>query len=151
MTYRELIEKSFSMLYDSPERPNLGMLYSSKTETLREGFIWDGWWIQNSYGFTLGAIPFLGGFWRDTLRKSYDMFWDRIGDGKRIGKDSGIPNERWSCYNLCAPDGSLGDAATHEGIIYRQGDGNFDLYDWFYEATAAGVVVTCEMLQKFPT
>ena len=42
---------------------------------------------------------------------------------------------------LVAPDGSLGDAARPTNIIYKQGDGNFAIHDWFYEATAAGIVM----------
>lgn len=72
MDFNKLIEDSFSMLYGSAQRPNLNMLYSAKTDTFSEGFIWDGCWIQNSYGFTLGAVPFFGGLWRDILQRSYD-------------------------------------------------------------------------------
>ena len=60
----ELIDKSFSMLHSSPTLPNLKMLYKSATDHFSEGFIWgNGWWIQNSYGFTLGASPLLDPFW----------------------------------------------------------------------------------------
>ncbi len=145
MDFNKLIEDSFSMLYGSAQRPNLNMLYSAKTDTFSEGFIWDGWWIQNSYGFTLGAVPFFGGLWRDTLQRSYDLFWDRIGDGKRLGSDSGEPADL-ECLNIVAPDGSLGDCVLPGGIVYKQGDGDFNSYDWFYEATAAGVIMQCEIL-----
>ena len=141
----ELIDKSFSMLHSSPVLPNLKMLYKSATDMFSEGFIWgNGWWIQNSYGFTMGAIPLLDEFWAHILQNSYDAFWKRIGDGKRIGADSGSPDQR--LYSLCAPDGALGDAVLDEGIAYRQGDGDFMSYDWFYEATAAGVNMQAEML-----
>ena len=141
----ELIDKSFSMLHSSPARPNLKMLYKSATDMFSEGFIWgNGWWIQNSYGFTMGAVPLLDEFWAHILQNSYDAFWKRIGDGKRIGADSGSPSQL--VFSLCAPDGSLGDAVLDEGIVYRQGDGDFMSYDWFYEATAAGVNMQADML-----
>ncbi len=141
----ELIDKSFSMLHSSPVLPNLKMLYKSATDMFSEGFIWgNGWWIQNSYGFTMGAVPLLDEFWAHILQNSYDAFWKRIGDGKRIGADSGSSSQR--IYSLCAPDGALGDAVLDEGIVYRQGDGDFMSYDWFYEATAAGVNMQAEML-----
>ena len=143
--YLELIDNSFGALRSSPTLPNLKMLYRSATDMFSEGFIWGtGWWIQNSYGFTMGAIPLLDGFWSHVLQNSYDAFWDRIGDDKRIGADNGQPNH--VNYSFCAPDGSLGDCVLSDGIIYRQGDGDVDAYDWFYEATAAGVHMEAEIL-----
>ena len=59
MQYADLIERSFSMLYNAPQRPNLSMLYNAELKSFSEGFIWNGWWIQNSYGFSMGGIPFL--------------------------------------------------------------------------------------------
>ena len=47
---------------------------------------------------------------------------------------------------LIAPDSSLGDAARPRGFIYKQGDGNIGIHDWFYGATAAGVVMQSEIL-----
>ena len=73
-----LIDKSFSMLHPSAELPSLPMLCNAEYRTFQEGFIWPGWWIQNSLGFALGAGPLLGGEWRKTLGRSYDLFWDRI-------------------------------------------------------------------------
>ena len=140
-----LVEQSFAMLHDSPTLPNLRMLYKSSTDMFSEGFIWgDGWWIQNSFGFTMGAIPLLDPFWSKILQNSYDAFWTRIGDGKRIGADNGVPTH--PNYGYRAPDGSLGDCVSRIGIIYRQGDGDVDSYDWFYEATAAGVLMEAEIL-----
>ena len=78
-----LIDESFAMLRSSPVLPNLKMLYKSSTDMFSEGFIWgDGWWIQNSFGFTMGAVPLLDPFWMHILQNSYDAFWRRIGDGK---------------------------------------------------------------------
>jgi len=142
----DLLERSFSMLHSSPVLPNLNMLYKSAADMLSEGFIWGcGWWIQNSFGFTMGAVPLLDELWSNILCNSYDAFWRRIGDGKRIGKDEGYePNHPLDF--ICAPDGSLGDCVGEHNIIYKQGDGDFHSYDWFYEATAAGVLMTAEML-----
>lgn len=141
----ELIDKSFGMLHSSPTLPNLKMLYKSATDHFSEGFIWgNGWWIQNSYGFTLGAVPLLDPFWSHILQNSYDAFWTRIGNGKRVGADDGSTDDL--VYALCAPDGALGDCVLDKGIVYRQGDGNFMAYDWFYEATAAGVNMQADML-----
>ena len=141
-----LIGESFSMLRDSAVLPDLRMLYKSSTDMLSEGFIWgDGWWIQNSFGFTMGAIPLLDPFWSRILQNSYDAFWKRIGDGHRIGADNGVPPH--PNYGYRAPDGSLGDCVISSvGIVYRQGDGDVDSYDWFYEATAAGVLMEAEIL-----
>ena len=142
----DLIDRSFGMLNSSPELPNMKMLYKSATDMFSEGFIWgNGWWMQNSYGFTLGAVPLLGPFWQRILQNSYDGFWKRIGDGKRIGYDDGIVREN-DVRSLCAPDGCLGDCVTENAIVYRQGDGDWSSYDWFYEATAAGVVIETEIL-----
>jgi len=146
----ELLDKSFSMLHSSPVLPNLKMVYKSKIDMFSEGFIWGAnWWIQNSYGFTLGAIPLLAPHWAQILQRSYDAFWNRIGDGKRIGADGvdkcnqdNVPN----VLSFCAPDGSLGDTVFENGIVYRQGDGDMDAYDWFYEGTAAGVNMQADIL-----
>lgn len=144
----DLIEKSCSMLHPSAERPCFQMLYKSETGTLSEGFYWGGWWIQNSYGFSLGAVPLLDPFWQSVLTGSYDLFWDRIGDGKRTGVGEGLREEDFApCFRLTGPDGALGDCVTFQGAIaYRQGDGDIELYDWFYEATAAGILLKCEQL-----
>lgn len=144
--YLRLIDESFAMLQTSCVLPHLKMLYKSETDMFGEGFLWgNGWWIQNSYGFALGAAPLLDPLWFGKLQNSYDAFWNRIGDGKRIGSDSGVA-EPGSMYALCPPDGSLGDAVFPVGIVYRQGDGDFNSYDWFYEAAAAGVVIQTELL-----
>ena len=140
-----LIDKSYAAMHSSPTLPNMRMLYQSTTDMFGEGFLWgDGWWIQNSYGFTMGAVPLLNPFWSGILQNSYDAFWKRIGDGKRMGADSGSPTKL--SLSFVAPDGALGDTALKEGIVYKQGDGDIESYDWFYEATAAGVVMEAEML-----
>ena len=47
---------------------------------------------------------------------------------------------------LVAPDGGLGDTAAPGKIIYKQGDGDVNVHDWFYEATAACLVMQSEIL-----
>ena len=142
-----LIDQSFEMLSPTPNLPYMQMVWNSKANTFKEGFIWGtGFWMQNSYGFVFGATPIFDDQWRTTLQNSLDLFWDHIGDGKRIGMDSGIPNPDLACMNLCAPDGSLGDCVFETGIVYRQGDGPVEKYDWFFESTACGILLECEIL-----
>ncbi|MBE6542577.1 MAG: hypothetical protein E7672_09080 [Ruminococcaceae bacterium] len=141
----DLIEKSFAMLNTTPVLPNLKMLYTSQCDSFCEGFIWGpAWWIQNSYGFTMGAVPMMSELWMNILQNSYDRFWVRMGDCKRVGADDGNPT--CAVEALCAPDGALGDCVDDRRIVYRQGDGDFMLYDWFYEGTAAGVNMQCDIL-----
>ncbi|MCU0875154.1 MAG: hypothetical protein MUE50_22715 [Pirellulaceae bacterium] len=45
------------------------------------------------------------------------------------------------------PDGCLGDTARPGEIAYKQGDGDAKVHDWFYEATAAGVVMQAEIVE----
>ena len=140
-----LIDKSYRMLRPSAELPCFQILYNPDYNTFGEGFFWQGWWIQNSLGFCLGAHSLLKGEWRDVLQRSYDLFWDRMGDGHRIGRDVDCRVETGRLYDLVAPDGSLGDCVGFgQGIVYKQGDGDFDNYEWFYEATAAGILTQVE-------
>ena len=67
----------------------------------------------------------------------------RVTGSARVYGGDGKPNK---LSELVAPDGSLGDCAAPGKIVYKQGDGNVKLYDWFYEATAAGVVMQSEIL-----
>lgn len=139
----ELINKCYSMLLPNENLPSIQMVYNHKNKTFNEGFIWDGFWIQNSYGFILGAIPFLNQEWREVLQNSLNLFWDRIGDGKRAGTDKVPCNDK--IFNVVAPDGSLGDCVLPQGIVYKQGDGNPDKFDWFYEGASAAIVMQTEL------
>ncbi len=158
----KLVDDSFDMLHSSPTLPNLKMLYKSLDDMFCEGFMWGNkWWMQNSYGFSMGVVPFLDPLWLEILQHSFDAFWTRMGDGKRMGIDCGEPTN--PLYALVAPDGALGDCAGRDKfgngcIAYRQGDLGYKSYDWFYEATAAGVHVQAtillfdrrpEMLEKY--
>ena len=120
------------------------MVYRPDWDTFTEGAGWGAWWIQNSYGFSYAATPFLQEPWFSLLQRSWDLHWDNQGDGVKRGMWGGdTPN---ILSQLVAPDGCLGDAAAPGQIAYRQGDGDVKSHDWFYEATAAGVVMQAEIL-----
>ena len=145
----EMLNQSYAHFTPTAEIPNLSMLIDSRRDTFTEGFFWHGWWIQNSYGFALCAVPFLREPFFTLLQNSLDLYWDRIGDGARgglaPGEDFDGANGLWK---LVAPDGCLGDCVTSAGsIAYKQGDG-WEHHDWFYEASAAGVVMQAEILLR---
>jgi len=142
--YLQMIDESFAFFHPNPVVPNLTMLYNSGWDTFVEGAGWGAWWIQNSYGFSYAATPFLLEPWISILQHSWDLFWDNQGDGVRKGMwGDGTPNK---LSELVAPDGGLGDTAAPGKIIYKQGDGDVDMHDWFYEATAACLVMQAEIL-----
>jgi hypothetical protein len=136
--YLELLEAARSMFDPTPQRPNLALLYVTNWNGLVEGPTWDAWWIQNSYGTTYAALPFLTEPWTTFLQNSQDLWFDQMGDGKR----SGAPPP----FDWVAPDGALCDAARPGWIVYKQGDGRTALHDWGLEFTAAGVVLQAELL-----
>lgn len=148
--YLELIEKSIAMFHPQEKLPFFQMLYNPVHKTFREGFMWGaGWWIQNSFGFAKNAAAFLTPHWLTILQNSYDLFWDRIGDGKRIGADDGISEGKNYYYSLQAPDGALGDVVMPDVcIIYKQGDGKVPLHDWFYETTAAQLLIQSDIILR---
>ena len=142
--FLRLIDESFAFFHPNPAVPNLTMVYRPDWDTFTEGAGWGAWWIQNSYGFSYSATPFLQEPWFSTLQRSWDLFWDNQGDGKRRGMWDG--DKPTVLSQLVGPDGCLGDAAAPGQIAYRQGDGDVKSHDWFYEATAAGVVMQAEIL-----
>ncbi len=148
MRFLKLIDESFAFFHPNPTVPNISMLYEPKWDTFLESGGWNAWWIQNSYGFSYAATPFLQEPWFSLLQQSWDLLWNNQGDGKRAGRIDvpGKPANTSPLYALVAPDGSLGDCAGPEEIIYKQGDGNVSIHDWFYEATAAGLVMQAEIL-----
>jgi hypothetical protein len=143
--YLRLIDESFAFLNPNPAVPNISMIYNPEWDTFVEGAGWNAWWIQNSYGFSYAATPFLREPWSSVLQHSWDLFWNNQGDGKRMG-DPFSDGKPGALMSLVAPDGSLGDAARPTNIIYKQGDGDFSKHDWFYEAAAAGLVMQAEIL-----
>jgi len=142
--FLRLIDESFAFFHSNPVVPNLTMIYKDEWNTFEEGAGWGAWWIQNSYGFSYSATPFLQEPWFSILQNSWNLFWDNQGDGIRKGLwGDGTPNK---LSELVAPDGGLGDTAAPGKIIYKQGDGDVNAHDWFYEATAACLVMQAEIL-----
>ncbi len=142
--FLRLIDESFAFFHSNPVVPNLTMIYNEEWNTFTEGAGWGAWWIQNSYGFSYAATPFLQEPWFSILQRSWDLFWDNQGDGIRKGLwGDGTPNK---LSELVAPKGGLGDTAAPGKIIYKQGDGDVNMHDWFYEATAACLVMQAEIL-----
>jgi len=114
--YLELLEKARRFFDPDPVLPNISMLYSSSLNSLVKGSTWDAWWIQNSYGTTYCALPFLQEPYLTFLQNAQDFWFDQMGDGKRIGAND------WQ-----APDGCLCDCAkprlmTTEGYFVRSID-----------------------------
>ncbi len=141
--FLRLIDESFAFFNPNPIVPNLTMLYQPEWDTFVEGAGWDAWWIQNSYGFSYAATPFLQEPWFSVLQRSWDLHWNNQGDGER----KGLHGDKSSyLHNLVAPDGSLGDVAAPGFIVYKQGDGDVPNHDWYYEGAAAGVVMQAEIL-----
>lgn len=133
--YLELLDISARMFAPDPEFQNLAMLYTPVWNGLVEGPTWNAWWVQNSYGTTYCALPFLGEPFTTFLQNSQDLWFDQMGDGKRMG-----------AHNWIGPDGCLCDAAAPNLIFYKQGDGAIDVHDWGVEFTAAGAVMQTELL-----
>ncbi len=136
--YLRLLETARRMFEPDAELQNLSMLYEPKWNGLVEGPTWDAWWIQNSYGTTYSILPLLGEPFVTFLQNSQDLWFDQMGDGKRVGAK---PPFDW-----VAPDGCLCDAARPGWIVYRQGDGRVGIHDWGMEFTAAGVLMQSELL-----
>ncbi len=111
--YLQLLETARRMFEPDPEYQNLSMLYMPTWNGLVEGPTWDAWWIQNSYGTTYSILPLLQEPFVTFLQHSQDLWFDQMGDGKRVGAP---PPMNW-----VAPDGCLCDAARPGWIVYRRG------------------------------
>lgn len=138
--YLQLLDISRRMFEPDAEFLNVPMLYTPKWNGLVEGPTWGAWWIQNSYGTTYSALPFLQEPFVTFIKNSHDLWFDQMGDGKR----EGCPGQKR--HSWVAPDGQLCDAAMPDCIIYKQGDGRTAIHDWGLEFTAAGVVLQAEAL-----
>jgi hypothetical protein len=136
--YLRLLETARRMFEPDPELQNLSMLYMPAWNGLVEGPTWDAWWIQNSYGTTYSILPLLREPFLTFLQNAQDLWFNQMGDGKRVGAN---PPFDW-----VAPDGCLCDAARPGWIVYKQGDGRTAIHDWGMEFTAAGVVLQSELL-----
>lgn len=136
--YLQLLETARRMFEPDPELQNLSMLYEPKWNGLVEGPTWDAWWIQNSYGTTYSILPLLREPFVTFLQNSQDLWFNQMGDGKRVG--AAAP------FDWVAPDGCLCDAARPGWIVYKQGDGRVAIHDWGMEFTAAGIVLQSELL-----
>lgn len=136
--YLRLLDTARRFFEPDPELQNLAMLYEPKWNGLVEGPTWDAWWIQNSYGTTYSILPFLKEPFITFLQNSQDLWFNQMGDGKRVGA---TPPFDW-----IAPDGCLCDAARPGWIVYKQGDGRIAIHDWGLEFTAAGVLMQSELL-----
>lgn len=136
--YLRLLDIARRVFAPDPEFQNLAMLYMPAWNGLVEGPTWDAWWIQNSYGPTYSALPFLPEPFVTFLQNSQDLWFDQMGDGQRVGAEPP--------FNWVAPDGCLCDAARPGWIVYRQGDGRPQMHDWGLEFTAAGLLLQSELL-----
>lgn len=133
--YLELLNIARRMFDPDPEFQNMPMLYTPEWNGLVEGPTWRGWWIQNSYGTTYCALPFLQEPLLTFLQNSQDLWFDQMGDGRRVG-----------AHGWIAPDGCLCDCACPGWVMYKQGDGRIDIHDWGVEFTAAGLLLQAELL-----
>ncbi|MBI1926749.1 hypothetical protein HYR99_21210, partial [Candidatus Poribacteria bacterium] len=108
--YLQLLDTARRMFAPDPEFQNISMLYTPNWNGLVEGPTWGAWWIQNSYGPTYCALPFLQEPLTTFLQNSHDLWFDQMGDGVRAG-----------AHEWVAPDGSLCDAANPGWVVYKQG------------------------------
>lgn len=136
--YLRLLDTARRMFAPDPEFENLSMLYMPSWNGLVEGPTWGAWWVQNSYGTTYSVLPFLQEPFVTFLQNSQDLWFDQMGDGKRVGAKPP--------FNWVAPDGCLCDCASPGWIVYRQGDGRPQIHDWGMEFTAAGLLMQSELL-----
>ena len=83
--YLKLLETARRMFEPDPELQNISMLYMPSWDGFVEGPTWDAWWIQNSYGTTYCALPFYREPYLTFLQNAQDLWFDQMGDGKRVG------------------------------------------------------------------
>ena len=102
--YLQLLDISRRMFDADGEFQNAAMLYTPAWDGFVEGPTWGAWWIQNSYGPTYCALPFYTEPYVTFLQNAQDLWFDHIGDGKRMFK--------WRSFQWRVPDGQLCDAAA---------------------------------------
>ena len=133
--FLRLLELSRRLFSPNPEFQDLSMLYTDWWNGFVEGPTWNAWWIQNSYGTSFAALPFLEEPYVTFLENANRLWYEKMGDGKRAG-----------AHGWVAPDGQLCDCASPDTVVYKQGDCRTDLHDWGIEFTAAGTLITAESL-----
>ncbi len=136
--YLELLDIARRMFDPDPEFQNMSMMYMPTWNGLVEGPTWDAWWIQNSYGTTYCALPFLSEPFTTFLQNSQDLWFNQMGDGKTV--------RPFNQFEWIPPDGCLCDAARPNWFVAKQGDGRVDIHDWGMEFTAAGLLMQAELL-----
>ena len=136
--YLRILDISRRMFSADAEFQNAAMLYHPGWNGFVEGPTWGAWWVQNSYGTTYCALPFYTEPYVTFLQNAQDLWFDQIGDGKKVW--------RWRRYKWLVPDGHLCDAAAPGMVIPKQGDGRVDIHDWGIEFTAAGLLMQAELL-----
>ena len=136
--YLQLLDISRRMFDADAEFQNVAMLYTPRWNGFVEGPTWGAWWIQNSYGPTYCALPFYLEPYASFLQNAQALWFDHMGDGKRVYK--------WKHFNWTVPDGQLCDAAAPGWVVPKQGDGRVDIHDWGVEFTAAGLLMQAELL-----
>ncbi len=140
--YLQLLDIARRMFDPDPELQNLPMLYTPQWNGFVEGPTWNAWWIQNSYGTTYCALPFLLEPYITFLQNAQDLWFDQMGDGKTVRPfQMGERRLDW-----IPPDGCLCDAAAPGWFVAKQGDGRVDIHDWGMEFTAAGLLMQAELL-----
>lgn len=133
--YLAALDTSLRMFHEDPELPNISMVYTPEWNGLYEGASWDAWWIQNSYGASLAAMPFIQEPYLTFLQNANDLWFQWIGDGKKLGQNGVI-----------GPDGCLCDAVRPNFVHYKQGDGMVAKHDYAVEFTGAGIIIQGELL-----
>ena len=133
--FLRLLELSRRLFSPNPELQDISMLYTDWWNGFVEGPTWNAWWVQNSYGTSLAALPFLEEPYVTFLDNANRLWYEKMGDGKRAGT-----------HDWVAPDGQLCDCASPDLVVYKQGDGRIDLHDWGVEFTAAGTLIAAESL-----
>jgi hypothetical protein len=136
--YLQLLDIARRMFSPDPEFQNVPMLYTPSWNGLYEGPTWQAWWVQNSYGTTYCALPFLEEPLLTFLQNSQDLWFDQMGDGK-------TPRP-FRHFNWIPPDGCLCDCAAPGWFVAKQGDGRVEIHDWGMEFTAAGLLMQAELL-----
>jgi hypothetical protein len=140
--YLHLLDIARRMFDPDPEFQNLPMLYTPQWNGFVEGPTWNAWWIQNSYGTTYCALPFLLEPYVTFLQNAQDLWFEQMGDGKTV-RPFQMGERR---FDWVPPDGCLCDAAAPGWFVAKQGDGRVDIHDWGMEFTAAGLLMQAELL-----